>query len=52
MIKTNQNNLSQYSIRFRTNDPKDRTKRYNGWLMANGFVLEKTVSTYFQWPSL
>jgi ubiquinone/menaquinone biosynthesis C-methylase UbiE len=39
-------------IRGRNNDPLQRTKIYNEWLLNQGFIIEKHVQTYFQFNNI
>ncbi|HEU0051295.1 MAG TPA: class I SAM-dependent methyltransferase [Patescibacteria group bacterium] len=35
-------------VRGRDPDPFERTRRYNSWLLAHGFVMEKRFETFFK----
>lgn len=37
---------------IRGRDKDTRTKDYNDWILSNGFILEQTINTYFNFKSL
>lgn len=37
---------------IRGRDKDTRTKDYNDWILSNGFILEETINTYFNFKSL